>query len=185
MNTPDEPQSEYAADVAEGKRLVELFHSLHNGELRQEKGETWYYSELGTQFSRDLVHEMSVLLPRVLEAYDIANKGRVKLAYQLVARDLDATNAEAATADWRTRALVAEAALAAGKSAIEQHIAEYEARIKRKEANLNEEYDPDLAYDISINDTFCDGLDRALRHILAAEKQAASADTEPTGGERE
>ena len=77
------------ATIAEAQRLVQLHESFHNGDLRNKKGDNWYFSAEGLPFGRGLAYEMAAQLPHLLKAY-------VAL--------------EAARDHWQQRALAAEAA---------------------------------------------------------------------------
>jgi hypothetical protein len=71
-----QPDDEYAKDVEEARRLVTLSESIHNGKIREERGEAWYGSEAMLEWDRAITTDMGILLARIL-AYADSQHARV------------------------------------------------------------------------------------------------------------
>lgn len=78
------PDDEYASDIQEARRLIALNESMHNGKLREERGEAWYGSQEFLEWDRAVTQDMGILLSRIM---DYADKVRaegdryIKIAY--------------------------------------------------------------------------------------------------------
>lgn len=76
----------YAQDVEEARRLLALYESLHNGKIRDERGEEWYGSEEMRAWNRVVVAEMGILLGRIIDYADAVRSERdryLRIAYGL------------------------------------------------------------------------------------------------------
>ena len=64
------PDDEYAQDVQEARRLIALSESIHNGKIRDERGEAWYGSQEMLEYDRAVTADMGVLLARIMDYAD-------------------------------------------------------------------------------------------------------------------
>ena len=62
--------SEYAADVAEARGLVEIYDSMHNGDIREAQLEAWYGSSEFNEKERALQIGMALCMSGVLKYVD-------------------------------------------------------------------------------------------------------------------
>ena len=82
------PDDEYAQDVQEARRLIALSESLHNGKIRDERGEAWYGSPEMLEYDRAVTADMGVLLARIMDYADKVRAERdryIRIAYKLEA----------------------------------------------------------------------------------------------------
>lgn len=76
---------ELQPEYRQARQLVEKYHSLHNGELREKKGEGWYYSTEASQLNNDLVREMGVLVPKLVRLIDdLETKNKERLTFSVL-----------------------------------------------------------------------------------------------------
>ena len=64
------PDDEYATDIQEARRLIALNESMHNGKIRDERGEAWYGSQEMLEWDRAVTADMGILLTRIMQYAD-------------------------------------------------------------------------------------------------------------------
>lgn len=78
------PDDEYAADIEEARRLIALNESMHNGKIRDERGEAWYGSQEMLEWDRAVTADMGILLARIMDYADKVREERdhyIKIVY--------------------------------------------------------------------------------------------------------
>jgi len=83
------PDDEYAQDVQDARRLIALSESIHNGKIRDERGEAWYGSQEMLEYDRAVTADMGVLLARIMDYADKVRAERDAAFATLSALDLE------------------------------------------------------------------------------------------------